>query len=240
MSSSHPATLPQMARVPILPSRMDDPSFRFEIAQTVDLDEQTRASVGALFHQSYRAANDAYLEQSFARLRFITTAWSADVFAGFAVGEVRIIDLPRLPQQAVALAGICCVDDRFRRRGLFRELEQRTFRAAGIASPRVLSCGRVAHPASFRTMTWHPSHVPKRGTPPTDWQREIGAAVAAAYGVNQFDPQTFVCAGGGAPMIPIIDIDVKAEEWEVFAAIDRERGDALLGLCWMPDAPEGW
>ena len=155
-------------------------------------------------------------------------------------GEVRIIDLPRLPQQAVALAGICCVDDRFRRRGLFRELEQRAFRAAGIASPRVLSCGRVAHPASFRTMTWHPSHVPKRGTPPTNWQREIGAAVAAAYGVNQFDPQTFVCAGGGAPMIPIIDIDVKAEEWEVFAAIDRQRGDALLGLCWMPDAPEGW
>jgi hypothetical protein len=58
--------------------------------------------------------------------------------------------------------------------------------------------------------------------------------------VNQFDPRTFVCAGGGAPMIPIIDVDVKAEEWEVFAAIDRQRGDALLGLCWMPDAPEGW
>jgi hypothetical protein len=98
----------------------------------------------------------------------------------------------------------------------------------------------MAHPASFRTMTWNPSHVPKPHTPPTTWQREIGAIIAKAYGAKKFDPDTFVCIGGGTPMHPLIEMDVGAEEWEVFAAVNRDRGDSLLGLCWMPDAPKGW
>jgi hypothetical protein len=112
--------------------------------------------------------------------------------------------------------------------------------AAVPTGERVLCCGRVAHPASFRTMTWNPTHVPKRNTPPTTWQREIGAVIAEAYGVKGFDPDTFVCAGSGTPMYPIIEIDVRPDEWDVFAAVNRDRGDSLLGLCWMPNAPEGW
>jgi hypothetical protein len=212
----------------------------FEVVESRLLERPTRDRIRDLFHRSYRAPNDAYLEQSFERLRFVATATAADKLVGFAVGEMRIMDLPRLPDQAVALAGICCVDDGFRRRGLFRELESRAFRAAGIESPRVLSCGRVAHPASYRTMIGNPSHVPRRGTPPSAWQRDLGATIALAYGVRVFDPDTFVCAGSGAPMYPIIDIEVRADEWEVFAPLRRERGDALLGLCWMPDAPAGW
>jgi hypothetical protein len=151
------------------------------------------------------------------------------------------MDLPRLPAQPVALAGICCVDPAFRRRGLFQELERHAFQAAGIpATPRLLSCGRVAHPASFRTIRWNPNHVPKRGVPPTPWQREIGAVLAETLGAKGFDPETFVCFGSGRPMYPILDLDVRPEEWDVFAAVNRERGDAILGLCWIPDAPEGW
>jgi hypothetical protein len=199
------------------------------------------AQIHRLFHASYRGADDAYLTQSLAALRFVATATAGDTLAGFAVGEMRVMDLPRLPRQAVALAGICCIDPRFRRRGLFRSLEQRAFVAAGIRdAPRVLSCGRVAHPASFRTITWNPTHVPKRGVPPTAWQREVGAAVACAYGVARFDPETFVCIGRGTPMAPVIDQDVQPEEWDAFATVDRSRGDSLLGLCWSPDAPEGW
>ena len=216
-------------------------AFAFDVVATADLEEDTLARIIALFRSSYRAPNDAYLRQSLAKLRFIATATSAATLAGFALGEMRIMDLPRLPRQAVALAGICCVDPRFRRRGLFRELERWAFMAAGIAlKPRVLSCGRVAHPASFRTMTWNPTHIPKPHTPPTTWQQEVGATIAQAYGAHGFDPRTFVCAGSGAPMYPRIEMEVRAEEWEVFGAVNRDRGDSLLGLCWMPDAPAGW
>lgn len=65
--------------------------------------------------------------------------------------------------------------------------------------------------------------------------------MAGAYGVEHFDPATFVCAGSGKAIgYPILDMDVEPEEWEVFAGVDRDRGDSLLGLCWVPDAPEGW
>ena len=235
--------------------------FDFDVVATTDLRHSTLARVVALFRRSYRTPNEAYLMQSLGRLRFIATATATDTLAGFALGEMRILDLPRLPQQAVALAGICCVDPRFRRRGLFRDLERRAFMAAGVAvGPRVLSCGRLAHPASFRTMTWNPTYVPKAHTPPTAWQREIGTRIAAAYGVKDFDPDPlhfpprsphqpghihsppnpFARRGPPTPMHPIIEMDVHADEWDVFAAVNRDHGDSLLGLCWMPDAPEGW
>jgi hypothetical protein len=220
---------------------MEPEPVELAVTRTDGLPGALLEAVRRLFHASYRGADDAYLGQSLAALRFLATATAGGALAGFAVGEMRIMDLPRLPRQAVALAGICCVDPRFRRQGLFRTLEGRAFAAAGIRDvPRVLSCGRVAHPASFRTITWNPTHVPKRGVPPTPWQREVGAAVAAAYGVLRFDPETFVCAGRGTPMMPVLDQDVRPEEWDVFAAVDRSRGDSLLGLCWSPDAPDGW
>jgi len=225
-----------------LSGRDSTAAFEFDAVATSTLGEAARARILALFRASYREANAAYLERSFARLRFIATATSADGLAGFALGEMRIMDLPRLPQQAVALAGMCCVDDRFRRHGLFRELEMRAFMAAGVAfGPRVLSCGRMAHPASFRTMTLNSTHVPKRHIQPTPWQQEVGAIIAQAYGVHGFDPETFVCPGSGIPIgYPRIDMDVRPEEWDVFAPVNRNRGDSLLGLCWFPDAPEGW
>jgi hypothetical protein len=217
-------------------------SIDFRVVATSTLDERSIAPVLALFRASYRAANEDYLRASFARLPFLATASAGGALIGFALGEMRQMDLPRLPQQAVALAGICCVDPRFRRRGLFRELESRAFATCGVVpGRRVLYCGRVAHPASFRTMTANPTHIPKRGASPTAWQREIGAIIAETFGVKRFDGRTFTCIGNGSPVgYPIMEMETRPEEWEVFAAVDRSRGDSLLGLCWMPDAPRGW
>ena len=216
-------------------------AFRFDVVPGAEIAASALEQVRALFRASYRAPNDTYLDRSLARLRYVATAWQEDAVAGFAVAETRRMDLPRLPRQLVALAGICCVDPRHRRQGLFRELEVRAFRAAGLpAGERLLSCGRMTHPASFRTMTWNPTHVPAHGVTPTPWQQDVGAAIARAYGVDEFDPETFVCAGSGTPMRPILDVDVRPEEWEVFAHVDPSRGDCLLGLLWTPDAPDGW
>ena len=215
--------------------------FRFEVMPSAEVSPGELERLLALFRASYRAPNDDYLCQSLARLRFLATASAGEELAGFAIGEMRIVDLPRLPRQAVAFAGICCIDRRFRRLGLFGELERKAFAAADVAPRgRVLSCGRVAHPASFRTVAWSPTHVPQRRVPPTAWQREVGAAIARIYGVEEFCEDTFVCVGSGRPMFPVIEIDVRPEEWDVFTPLDRERGDSLLALCWTPVAPPGW
>jgi len=217
------------------------PALEFTVCPTQGVPRESLSRIRALFHDCYLDAEDAYLEQSFSRLHYLALAASGETLAGFAVGDMRVIDLPRLPRQPVALAGICCVDSRFRRLGLFRELERLAFLAAGIGwRPRVLSCGRMAHPVSFRTMLDNPTHVPKRHVAPTPWQREVGAAIAEVYGVREFDPETFVCRGRGTPMSCVIDVDVAPEEWEVFAPVDRTRGDSLLGMIWVPDAPDGW
>jgi hypothetical protein len=69
----------------------------------------------------------------------------------------------------------------------------------------------------------------------------VGQAIADAYEVFDFDPETFICIGDGRPIgYPLIDFEVEPTEWEAFACVDRDRGDALLALAWIPDNPEGW
>jgi hypothetical protein len=222
-----------------VPEPVED--FEFTVVATDAIAPDLRALVIDLFGRCYKDGDRGYLEQSFSKLGYLATARRGDELAGFAVGDMRILDLPRLPRQPVALAGICCVDARFRRLGLFRALESRTFLAPGVDwRPRLLSCGRMAHPVSFRTMLDNPTHLPKRGVAPTPWQRDVAASIASAYGVADFDPATFVCRGRGTPMSAVLDVDVAKEEWEVFAPVDRSRGDSLLGMIWIPDAPEGW
>jgi len=143
------------------------------------------------------------------------------------------------------LAGIACVDNAYRRRHLFITLEHRATVACGIdfrSARRVLGCGRMAHPASFRGMTRNPTVVPKPGTEPTQWQQDVGAAIARAYNVRDFNPKTFAVRGSGVPIgYPVVDMgDVAPIEWDVFRDVNRNRGDSLLGIAWTPDAPEGW
>ena len=144
---------------------------------------------------------------------------------------MRIVDFPRLPATTVALAGICCVAPQFRRRGIFGALEGLAMQAAGVTGQgRMLAVGRMAHPASMRTMSRNPVVVPRPGVAITAWQREVGRAIADLYGVERFDDATFVVEGGGTPIgYPVMEIEVEPEEWIAFEHVNRDRGDSLLG-----------
>jgi hypothetical protein len=199
--------------------------------------------VRGVFAENYREANAAYLDKSLHALGFVSMAeTAAGQLAGFALGELRMVELPRLGPQPVRLAGLCCVSMPFRRHGLFGRLEEMAIGARRVPrAERVLSAGRMAHPASFRGMAANPSSVPRRGKTPTPWQQEVGIAVAEAYGVPAFDPKTFVVSGTGVPIgFPVIDIEASPEEWELFGPVDRSKGDSLLGIAWAPAPPAGW
>ena len=106
---------------------------------------------------------------------------------------------------------------------------------------RRLFCSRTAHPAAIRNLTRMATTVPSPGVRPTPWQQEVGRVIADAYGVFEFDPDSFVCIGAGRPIgYPRIEFEVAPWEWDAFRSVDRDRGDALLAIAWLPDAPPGW
>jgi hypothetical protein len=213
---------------------------RFE---TDAIPEDVLAGVKTLFAENYRDANLAYLEKNLAKLRYLGFARGPNGEpAGFAMGEMRVLELPRLGPTVARLAGLCCVSPAFRRQKLFGRLENLAMVDPDKPPPaRQLACGRTAHPASFRGFFNNPAAVPRRGARPTPWQQAVGTAVAEAYGSPGFDPETFVVKGSGEPIgWPVIDIEATPEEWEMFAAVDRSRGDSLLGIAWNPAPPEGW
>jgi hypothetical protein len=216
----------------------DDLVFRVEATERLAPDDERQAL--ALFARSYREADLDYMRAAMQRLRTIALACHADRLVGFSLADTRRIDLPRLPDQVVRLAGLACVAPEFRRRHLMVELSRRTMRRDPLDDPGLV-CGRMAHPATFRLMMQLPTAVPRIGVPPTAWQREIGQAVADAYGAREFDPDTFVCRGRGRPIgYPLIEIDATPDEWAHFNAVDRARGDSLLGFAWLRNPPPGW
>jgi hypothetical protein len=215
--------------------------FDFRVVETDKASSQDVDAAFALFEMNYRQANRAFLEKSLRVLRHLALAEHQGALAGFAIADCRVMDLPRLPGQAVNLAGICCIAPQFRRLGLFSALEGRAIAAGVEDRSRRLSCGRMAHPAAMRILIWSPTAIPKAGVRPTAWQQEVGQAIAQAYGVHDFDPETFVCIGSGVPNgYPRIEVEVEPREWEIFRPVNRDRGDALLGMMWTPDAPPGW
>lgn len=221
---------------------MDTSGFDFEVLETASLSARHRASLLDLFQANYRDANPAFLDKSLSVLRHVAIARRGRKAIGFALGESRRMDLPRLPDQAVSLAGLSCIAPEFRRRGFFFGLSVRALaRNAPNEATRRLICGRMAHPAALRTFTRLAKTVPSPGIRPTAWQQEIGRTIADAYGVFDFDPETFVCIGDGRPIgYPRIDFEVEPEEWDAFTHVNRDRGDALLSIAWLPDEPPGW
>ncbi len=230
--------------------KRDIADIEFKTLATDSLSDEDRAIMFGLFDSCYRQADHAYLEDTMARLSFASLAFHDETPVGFGLGEVRLMDLPCLPLAAVVLGGLTCVMPEFRRRGLVAELGQRSIIASTRASTRAsapgghertLLCGRSAHPAGFRVFLRNESVVPRRGCPPTPWQQKVGQVIANAYGVVAFDPLTFACTGSGKPIgYPILEIDVEPEEWELFRPVDRDRGDSLLSMVWIPSAPPGW
>ena len=208
-------------------------------ANAADIEEIFR-----LFDECYESANPTYLERSLAMLRNVATARQEDRLVGFCLGEMRNLDLPGLGAQSVALSGLCCVSPLRRRQGLSERLVSCALaHEAQLVGERFLAAARMAHPASSRRATGVDSVVPTHGRRPTQWQREVGSAVARAYGSVEFDPEHFVIRGSGTPVgYPRIDIDaeVVAAEADLFEHVDRGRGDVLLTIAWSPTAPAGW
>ena len=218
-------------------------NFEFRLIRSRELSGQDHMAIHDLFDRNYRQANHAYLDRSFEKLGYIAMAFDRGTPVGFALGDAVRTPLPGMNGiHCVALAGICCISPDYRRQGLFSALEIKSIEGSGVfkRGERSLLCGRMAHPASFRTIRKFPSVVPKYGIPPTDRQKNVGLRVAELYGVT-LDPDTFIVQGKGEPIgYPQIEIDVGEEEWLLFKRVNRERGDSLLGICWVPDAPEGW
>ena len=223
-------------------SEHDFSAFEMTTLPCAQVTAQDRARMLSLFDACYRQANHAYLEKSLGQLRYVSFALHDGQPAGFGLADSRVVDLPGLGRQTLVLGGLCCILPDFRRRGLFGELERRAAMAGDPpAGGRSLGCGRMAHPGAFRGLARNPTVVPKPGIAPTAWQREVGQAVADVYGVETFDPETFVCIGSGKPIgYPVIELETEPQEWEVFRPVDRARGDSLLGIAWSPDAPAGW
>jgi len=202
------------------------------------------AALGGLFEATYRDADKQYLEKSLATFRFVAIAECADDVVGFSFGDSLRCLLPRLSgPQSVALAGIACVADTMRKRGLFVRLASEAMQAGGGVDPgtRFLFVGRMAHVVTYRTMArMSPSVVPATGKALEPWHREMAVAVASLFGV-EVDRETFVVRGSGTPVgFPRLAYEATPEEEALFTAVDRSRGDSLLSMCWIPDAPPDW
>jgi hypothetical protein len=103
----------------------DASGFDFEVLEATSISARQRESLLGLFRANYRDANPAFIEKSLSVLRHVAIARHEGKAIGFALGESRRMDLPRLPDQLVSLAGLACIDPEFRRRGLFRGLAMR-------------------------------------------------------------------------------------------------------------------
>jgi hypothetical protein len=209
-----------------------------------DLTAEQIDQILALFNASYADADHSYILSSFEVMGWIALATNGPVLAGFAIGDVKLVELPRLEGPCpVATHGIGCIDDNFRRQGLFTRLEKAVVGASGMLQPdsRHLHCGRIAHPATYRFF----KHVgvgclpdPDRALSP--WHTEMVEAVAALYGSAVY-PGTCIVIGKGKPIgFPRINVEASEAELSLFEDVDRNRGDALLAMSWSPEVPAGW
>ncbi len=197
-----------------------------------------------VFDAAYDQANHAYLVASFDVLRWISIARDNGHVVGFAIGDARKVNLPRFQKpQVVAMAGICCIRDNYRRRGLFIMLSFASMAASGelnVNQP-YLFCGRMAHSASYQAMARSANNtVPAANQAISPWHREMVARLAELFRVD-VDPDTCRVIGKGKPVgYPRLEYHSTEEDDQLFATVDRDNGDSLLAMSWRPEAPAGW
>ena len=209
-----------------------------------ELPSGTLQELFALFDNSYDRANHDYLVASFDTMRWIALARHREKLVGLAVGDARRVKLPRLDSpQSVAMAGLACIDDQYRRDGLFGQLAIASMAASGELDPnqRFLFCGRMAHSISYRTMARSSNNaVPKVNQEMSDWHQEVMLRLAELYGVK-VEPSTGRVIGKGQPIgYPHLEYQSSNEEEQLFATVNRDNGDSLLAMSWNPDAPDDW
>jgi hypothetical protein len=214
------------------------------VVSSSDIDAVLRARLQVLFDANYASANFEYLEKSAATFGYVAIAEREREIVGFSFGDSVRSDLPGLDStQSVALAGIACIDPSVRNRGLFFKLATEAMAAGGALDPAkpFLFAGRMAHAITYRAMAKAAdTTVPAFGKPISDWHKRVGIRVAELLG-STVDPETFVVRGDGTPVgFPRVEYEATPEEQALFANVDRQHGDSLLSMCWLPSGPEGW
>ena len=219
-------------------------SIRVTTRSVRDLTEERLSKILALFDATYADADHSYLSASFEVMDWIALATHGPALVGFAIADAKRVELPRMQGlHPVALYGIGCIDENFRRMGLFTRLEKAAVLASGKLSldSRYLNCGRTAHPATYRYLaSIGTGIIPDPDRPLSPWHKEMVERVASLYGVNVY-PGTCVVVGKGVPIgHPRVDVVATDTEHGVFEQVNRDRGEALLAMSWSPDAPGGW
>ena len=215
------------------------------ITQSVqELPEERVSQILELFDAAYADADHSYLLSSFDVMEWVALAMDGPALAGFAIADAKLVNLPRMQGlQPVATYGIACIDQNFRRMGLFARLERAAAQASGKlpVNSRYLNCGRTAHPATYKFLaSLGAGSVPEPGRSLSPWQTEMVERVAALYRAKVY-PGTCVVIGKGVPIgYPRVDVVATDIEHAMFDKVDRDKGDSLLAMSWSPDAPGGW
>ncbi len=227
---------------------MTDSQPSIAVYEAASLPAALEDQILALFDLTYDRANHAYLLASIEKLGWIAVGEvdgpRARMLAGFAVGDSRMAALPRMPGLIpVAMAGIGCIHPDVRQQGLFTALALAALNANGVLSgaDRFVFCGRMAHPITYRTAVRSARGViPTAGRVLSQWHREMLVAIADLYGVA-VDTENGVVIGSGAPIgYPRLTYEASAEEKSLFQPVNRDRGDSLLALGWIPEEPADW
>lgn len=218
--------------------------MKISVVPSAQITELEKDAIAELFQQTYDQADVSYLEKSAVTFRHLALAKVDGKLVGFCFGDSIFHPLPRMNgEQTIALAGIGCIDASQRRQGLFTKLMTQAMMAGGAIIPgqRMLFAGRMAHIITYNTMAhMSQSTIPSTTKPISDWHQEVGLVVAGILG-SELNPENFVVQGSGKAVgYPKVKYQTSAEEDRLFAAVDREQGDSLLTMCWMPDAPHDW
>ena len=161
-----------------------------------------------------------------------------------------MVDLPVVGAQRLWAQGLTCVDPGLQRRGVASNLPGMTRRGMGANCPttrtlRVTPIPRRcwAHSTStgrpgLATMSW--SSPPPIGQPARNNETSRGRSqhISAARTTTM---RGGVRVGPGHPVgDAVVEIQADENAWALFEAVDRSRGDTLLGLHWVGDPPDGW
>ncbi|MDD9892228.1 MAG: hypothetical protein OXT49_01790 [Gammaproteobacteria bacterium] len=216
--------------------------IRVERSQT--LPTETIQTLYELFDAGYKDADLSYLDKAIETFRYVAIAEEDGELVGFSFGDSLLKELPQMEgEQAIALPGLACVSANIRQQGFFKQLTLAAIGAGeGVDGKRpFLFAGRMAHPITYRAVAANfDSTVPSVSKPITGWHQEVAEVVGGLLG-SSVDLDTFVVKGAGKPVgYPRLEYEATAEELAVFEQVNRDQGDSLLAMCWMPVAPAGW
>ncbi len=222
----------------------------------IDLSIQGLGELGAadvarlhgLFEAAYTAADHNYLDWRFASLNTVITAWSGQSAVGFSAYAIGEVDLPCVGHRTFSDGGITCIHPSAQGRsiGLAFGTSWRLF--DGVRPE--LALNHFATPVTLHAMLRVGSYqwpgndistVATALTAATPCQRAVGAEVARRAGAISYDATRWVLRTGhpaGETTTKPTGLDPLYTK--IFEALDRTKGDTLLGVFWTVEPPAVW